>query len=252
MVPFPFGDGDDGGSKDSSCPSTSPLVQSYKKWAKHPAVVKLARLLDLENNCGYITMVNIRGSTSASNRSTADNYLCVLGDPNVSVPETPHSIKLSSLPEESNTDDEEEFHVIPTTHQNLEPANGFKSDQCAKLYQEELDLELQNASTPSFDVSKGSTKPTGFDARQQKIESLRLELNIEESIKSHSKNQSERIVDGAQPTNEKCDKTWYDDWTLLDCHFGIPLFDSSVSRIVCEKILSNALWEEERFETKHL
>lgn len=238
IVPFPFSDGSSGKSDNNKETSVSPIVQSYKKWAKHPAIIKLARVLDLEKNCGYITMMNIRGSSSISSRSTADNYLCVLSDPiSAVVPDNQQHVKLTSLPEESNSDDEEEeFHVIPNTSTNIEPENGFKSDQCAKLYQEEIELELSND-------KPNAIKPTGFDSRQQKIESLRLDLSIKES-KTGSVSSSRN--GGTHQNKDKSDKSWFDDWTLLDCHFGVPLFDGSVSQIVCEKILSNALWEEER------
>lgn len=247
IVPFPFGGGDNH-FQDNNSSSISPTVQSYKKWAKHPAIIKLARVLDLEKNCGYITMVNVRGSSSISSRSTAENYLCVLGEALTVVPESQQiTTKLTSLPEESNSDDEEEeFHVIlnNANSNSSDPANGFKSDQCAKLYQEELEMEFSNASsdTPQFDISSG--KPTGFDSRQQKIESLRLDLSIKET-KGDSNALSGKL-DSTHQTREKGDKSWFDDWTLLDCHFGVPLFDGVVSQIVCEKILSNLLWEEER------
>ncbi|CAL8135325.1 unnamed protein product [Orchesella dallaii] len=244
IVPFPFTDGDKR-KTDESQPSDnnisiSPIVQSYKKWAKHPAIIKLARVLDLEKNCGYITMMNTRGSSSLSNRNTADNYLCILSEPVVPVPDNQfRNQKLTSLPEEPNSDDdeEEEFDVISNS---TEPANGFKSDQCAKLYQEELEMELSNA--PSQYDLPNAVKPTGFDSRQQRIESLRLDLSIEES-KTDSASLNRNVV-GAQQAKVRTDKSWFDDWTLLDCHFGVPLFDGSVSQIVCEKILSNSLWEE--------
>lgn len=259
IVPFPFSDGGKGktdrNNKDKDN-SISPIIQSYKKWAKHPAIIKLARVLDLEKNCGYITMMNIRGSSSISSRCTADNYLCVLSDPVLAVPDNHHHnnvAKLTSLPEEeSNSDDEEEeFHVIPNTSTTTnvpEPENGFKSDHCAKLYQEELELELSNTSTSSSDQpnAQNTVKPAAFDSRQQKIESLRLDLSIKES-KTDSVISTGKGGGGLQAVkNSNSDKSWYDDWTLLDCHFGVPLFDGSVSQIVCEKILSNSLWEEER------
>jgi len=53
-------------------------------------------------------------------------------------------------------------------------------------------------------------------------------------------------VDG---TNGGQERVWFDDWTLLDCQFGLPLFDSGVNQIVSERIVSNDLWDERSLES---
>ena len=35
-------------------------------------------------------------------------------------------------------------------------------------------------------------------------------------------------------------------WTLLDINFGIPLFDSELNKIICQRITINSLWKPER------
>lgn len=36
------------------------------------------------------------------------------------------------------------------------------------------------------------------------------------------------------------------EWVLMDCVFGLPLFESSVCKSVCDKILNNKLCSDER------
>lgn len=35
-------------------------------------------------------------------------------------------------------------------------------------------------------------------------------------------------------------------WTLLDCCFGVPLFDVEANKQICDSITSCGLWENER------
>jgi hypothetical protein len=35
-------------------------------------------------------------------------------------------------------------------------------------------------------------------------------------------------------------------WTLLDCCFGLPLFNSDVNKNICKHIIDNQMWKEEK------
>lgn len=36
------------------------------------------------------------------------------------------------------------------------------------------------------------------------------------------------------------------EWTLLDCCFGLPLFNSEVNQSICKYIVENQMWKEEK------
>jgi len=38
-----------------------------------------------------------------------------------------------------------------------------------------------------------------------------------------------------------------DQWVLLDCHFGVPLFDADVNRSVCRRIATRGLCHQDRY-----
>lgn len=40
-----------------------------------------------------------------------------------------------------------------------------------------------------------------------------------------------------------------DQWHLLECHFGLPLFDASLNQQVSQKIISHQLFSSERCES---
>lgn len=255
IVPFPLNWSQ---NKKTDDVSVSPAKHMYAKWAKHPAIVKLSRLFDLERNCGFITMMNIRGSSESDSSLQSEPMSSSGIVKNETKPAGQRLIKSSTLPnvaeEVQNTTATEELTMAESDDGSIiitgnatasvEPKNGFKDDQSAKIYQEELDSELNEELI---------VKPRGFDSRQQKIESLRLELKINDPIcassdsgyDSASGNLScDSSVEG--PTEEEQNKFWYDDWTLLDCQFGLPLFDSGVNETVCEQLVAKKLWEEKR------
>lgn len=36
------------------------------------------------------------------------------------------------------------------------------------------------------------------------------------------------------------------EWTLLDCCFGVPLFNSDINQNICKYIVDNQMWNEEK------
>ena len=50
----------------------------------------------------------------------------------------------------------------------------------------------------------------------------------------------------ADTASESEEDISFDDWTLLDCCFGIPLFNSKLNREVCDKILDRRLLDPQR------
>lgn len=42
-------------------------------------------------------------------------------------------------------------------------------------------------------------------------------------------------------------KLFVQEWTILDCHFGIPLFDADANTKICDAIISGGLAEKKRY-----
>lgn len=225
VIPFPFDSKNTGEKSRREDSGDYSNRQQYFKWTKHPAIVKLSQVIDLESTCGYITMMNIRGSSTSS-----------VARPSHSNTNIPGVIKLGNLAEVNTSDDEDQviFSQSPNPH---EPTNGFKDDKSAKLYKEELDSMVGE---DFLEPDSGNGKPQVYDSRQQKIESLRLDLAATHHEAAFSSN--------SLLNKEASDSTvWYEDWVLLDCHFGLPLFDATVNEIISERIVSKKLLEETRY-----
>lgn len=90
---------------------------------------------------------------------------------------------------------------------------------CAEVLASELD---------SLDVGNLiSHKPSGSPARDK------LTLAV-------GRNASVEGTDG-------CDPNVQSDWVLLDCCYGIPLFQADVNREVCERVASHLLCSKDRY-----
>ncbi|KAK2143398.1 hypothetical protein NP493_4531g00001 [Ridgeia piscesae] len=74
----------------------------------------------------------------------------------------------------------------------------------------------------SLDVSVGEKTPRSMNADRT---GLKLDIG----------------VTGSEPLSQSCDLCNYSDWVLLDCCYGIPLFDAGVNRAVCDRIASHKL-----------
>lgn len=158
---------------------------------------------------------------------------------------------------------ESHFALTPVSNsETSSPANGFTSQDCSDLLQQELDkLDI-------LEVEKSKSSNTGSSAEKATSPSALLSPT-EEHINMFSRSNSateekEQIGDGLQI--KKCEDSnpsgevsvsnpgrsifftnvFLQMWTLLDCHFGIPLFDVDANTKICDMILYGGLVEESR------
>lgn len=101
------------------------------------------------------------------------------------------------------------------------PINGVTDQECANILREEVDSLKQNSelSLPSKSDSEAHSTPLAEQLTDK------LKLNI--------------------PTQHPNVSGTYDQWTLLDCCFGIPLFDVEANKRICDSIITCGLWEPE-------
>lgn len=94
-----------------------------------------------------------------------------------------------------------------------EPLNGLKDKSSAAVLASEIDL-LEQESTQKGDNS---------DVPTEKLQNLDL------------KEETESLVE--------------DEWCLLDCYFGIPLFEPNINKQICDKVVSKGLFNSNRYVT---
>ena len=92
--------------------------------------------------------------------------------------------------------------------QDDKPKNGIKNTESALMLESELDMLNQSVSP-------------------EKKRADTLTLDVGENVKS-------------------CDANLESDWVLLDCAFGIPLFDAHVNQQVCNRIAAQSLCSRDK------
>ena len=97
------------------------------------------------------------------------------------------------------------------------PSNGLKDRTSAEVLASEIDL---------LDKESFENKDYSGSGRDQ------LNLDLKQDGGSLSGDENEPLVE--------------DEWSLLECYFGIPLFESSLNRQTCEKIVTNGLCNADR------
>nr|CAD7455305.1 unnamed protein product [Timema tahoe] len=209
LVPFPQVTK---GSRDDS--------SDYRKWYSHPAIEKLSEHIDLVHNCGFVTMVNLTNTQGGGLRfkDRDEGHIA-----------TPSSTSCTNLVESWITSTSIE------RDRTSSPINGFTSRECADILEEELNnLVGQKGRDQAISSPKGLVVGTGAN------------------------NGENSRVEDARPKGAKvpgsllrvCNKgrEESDAWTLMDCCFGIPLFDEDVNLRICDSIVDCALWSKESLE----
>ena len=131
-----------------------------------------------------------------------------------------HNNRSSSnlAPEDSQTSLVEAWvaaNASPGVRISNSPVNGFTSEECANILEQELD-NLSGENSPSCKIS------------QQK-----------QGISSASEVEMKALANS---------RSWKDKWTILDCCFGVPLFDAETNSEICEAIVAMKLWKKENME----
>ncbi|KAL3277185.1 hypothetical protein HHI36_012536 [Cryptolaemus montrouzieri] len=262
VVPFPF-------RPDTPIKGSCEINTDYQ-FRKHPASRILNEIIDIECNCGFLTFVNIgvldfgcasRDRTVRLIPSSRKSSSAISGHSKIqriNQEELPEPLEPTCILNEnfnfsnksndnvvvdtSNTQSEEEcklqspdethFANTPSNDSNCpSPANGFTSHECSKLLQEELDeldkkddslnkvLELRLSTTFSME---GLVTPS-----EEHVNMFSRETSSKDDISE----------------NEKVDEHKGEVWTLLDCHFGVPLFDANANTKICDTIVSGGLAE---------
>ncbi|CAH0552943.1 unnamed protein product [Brassicogethes aeneus] len=261
IVPFPFTQGTPG--KNSYESPTDILFR------KHPAVKCLLDLVDLEHNCGYMTFVNIgvldfgcpnresvvrlgrnyRPPSSKVQKVKTDNNKpepTSISNENFSLtisktpsnPAEPSSEKKDEVERLLQSPDESHFALTPVTNsQSSSPANGFTCQESNTLLQEELDqlAKQDDVETNSSGSDFVITNSASLDCLMSPTdENISMFTRVNEETTSVSESESE-VKDSEDDKPEV--------WTLLDCHFGVPLFDVNANTKICDTIVSGGLAE---------
>ncbi|XP_055319685.1 protein FAM91A1 [Sitodiplosis mosellana] len=223
-----------------------------QKWMNHKGVQKLEEVLNLKETCGYITFVNTgvpdigceqydmnvhlvkpkRSSTKARRSSQTPAVVQLPNTDYIPNPAAKNLAELASpmdgseitsfniaknLPNLSlKSPDENHFAITP---QNQPPANVYRSDDCNEI----LAKELEQLNEPKT----GDRSPDDSE-RCHLVSQSSIEIEICDTDKNDDLNS---IQEEPESIGEE--------WTILDVHFGVPLFDIDCNTRICENLVKN-------------
>lgn len=146
---------------------------------------------------------------------------------------------------------EDYFAVTPL---NSSPANVFRSDDCNELLAKEL-AGLEDNSSDQDDGKWHSLNLLGISLWQLPVYVIKLRTATVASYftdksKGLYSQSSIEIPFDCNSINEEEDialdsrEFFGEEWTILDCNFGMPLFDVDINTRICEYIVRNLCNDE--------
>ncbi|KAK9686379.1 FAM91 C-terminus [Popillia japonica] len=276
VVAFPF---------RPDTPTKNPKDENISKlpWKEHPAVHILSKVLDLEHNCGYLTFANIgvpdfgcpnldpivrlsksnsthsvgvakiqnSSSTNGSTQPTSISNENFRFNPNKS-PNSIENNNSKTLEDKLQSPVESHFALTPASSSaTSSPANGFISHDCTDILNEELD-QLEEGTTLTVEkITNESGKSVEFTIENTVlVESLLSPTN--ENINMFSLEGKEALEEcsGSGDSVKNETEVYHGEaWTLLDCHFGIPLFDVDANTKICDTIVYGGLTDQSNLDS---
>ncbi|XP_022920687.1 protein FAM91A1 [Onthophagus taurus] len=269
VVPFPF---------RPETPSKHNILDeniSKLNWKDHPSVKLLSKTLDLDHNCGYLTFANIgvldfgcpkrdesvklgKHHLGKAKRIN-ENEPTSISNENFSFNNNNNDKLKNDFCQETSSKDisnedrlqspvESHFALTPTKNASgaNSPANGFLSKDCTDILKHELDqLELQE--------DEDELKRTKNDSLLSPIDGNISMFSFQESIVQLNKENDVEKIENIE--NEEKIKNIEEDesskgviWTLLDCQFGVPLFDVDANTKICDTIIYGGLTQQDSLD----
>ena len=121
---------------------------------------------------------------------------------------------------------------VTDTRTSNSPVNGFTSKECADILKEELD-NLHGEQSPQ--IKKSHYCHDKVSGESDAFRNTKVDVEIE--------TRDSKMLEGGRHLEDEQEQ-----WTLLDCCFGVPLFDAAANLQICEAIVSTELWRRESLE----
>ena len=135
----------------------------------------------------------------------------------------------------------------------LKTGKGVNCDQHPLVAVDDTDTRPSTECSNNNSSSSGSCPRNGItntaSAEMLALELDSLDAGVDEKTPSVSGDRTGLALDigGSDAPTKSCDACSHSDWVLLDCCYGIPLFDSVVNREVCDRIASQKLCNSDRW-----
>ncbi|XP_062553140.1 protein FAM91A1 [Armigeres subalbatus] len=198
------------------------------EWSRHSAVRRLAKVLDLQNSFGYMTFI----------RTGVPDYGCENYDENV------HLFKDhgKSSRERKNSD---------TTKLDYPKPKATRSDTISSITSiESDDASLIEDIRRIRDIYDGKVAEPDLLEDDEPTVGAVLEDSVDQDSASPDHDLVQQLAEASQnadsdsDTKDRLIRNRMEEWTVLDIHFGIPLFDVDCNTSICQHVIKKLCSEE--------
>ncbi|XP_055611224.1 protein FAM91A1 [Uranotaenia lowii] len=199
------------------------ISEKSARWRQHSAVRRLEKVLDMSNSFGYLTFV----------RTGVPDYGCQDYDENVHL--TKQKAKANKAKAHKvELQDQDNAQTQLTRSDTVGSITSIESDDASLI--EDIRRKNRDPGLGEPRLGVGSTKGSlGVDVNASSPPDVDLVLQLADAS---------RNADSDSDSREKLNGSKMEEWTLLDVHFGIPLFDVDCNTSICQNIIRKLCSEE--------
>lgn len=226
------------------------LEPDHLKFAQHRGIIRMKKLLNFTNTCGYVTFLKTGVKDIGCEEDVADVKL--------QRPQRRKSSaagKLSAQQQKKRKDLDIPVAITMTAaNDNLATSPGEdRKDSVAELLSPNDDVDISTfqkkllANEEHF--ATGTSPKSGSPANDYRSadcnELLQSELDTLTGRELISQASIEIPIGGDMDEDKAVfDEDLAEEWTILDVQFGVPLFDSDCNTRICESLAKRLLAEE--------
>ncbi|XP_075227037.1 protein FAM91A1 isoform X2 [Lycorma delicatula] len=225
---------------DSDSKSTITSLSQELAWNSHSAIKRLGEVVDLKHNCGYVTMVRLKKTLLSTIRP---GVVEPLWSTDQQPPTTTSVDKVKQFLDGSSSisiiNTESNSNNTSWTQGIESPVNGITNQESAEILEQELDCLTETVPHVHSEDNVNDNSPIREQNEEWMKQSSDAATDVENSHipLSNNKNVSDEKEREAN-FRMLLDVNNLSDWVLLDCSFGLPLFDADVNGRICDTIVN--------------
>ncbi|XP_053684004.1 protein FAM91A1 [Sabethes cyaneus] len=191
-------------------------------WSRHSAVRRLAGVLDLQRSFGYLTFI----------RTGVPDYGCDSYDENVRL--IGDKTKSENVKSKTSTLKPDQPKPKPVRSNTIGSITSIESDDTS-LIEDIRRIRDMHDIDASLEAENELNQQTAQQPEEAAVENRDLVLELADAS---------RNADSDSDARGRSPEVKMEEWTILDVHFGIPLFDVDCNTSICQNIIKKLCVDE--------
>ncbi|XP_055529635.1 protein FAM91A1 [Wyeomyia smithii] len=197
---------------------------SAVSWSRHSAVLRLAKVLNLERSFGYLTFI----------KTGVPDYGCESYDENVRL--TRDKTKNENVKSKAGNPQPDQPKPKPVRSNTIGSITSVESDDASLIEDIRRIRDMQD-----IDASLAEQPAKAVESEQQQVDQEEAGVNQDLVLELAD---ASRNADSDSDARGRSPEVKMEEWTILDVHFGIPLFDVDCNTSICQNIIKKLCVDE--------